>query len=198
MGFDLKMCEFATYAMYNAHKRTTMSDIEEIAEVVRIHLGRDITMPFSAHYKVTGAKMALPDMWKKRYKIIAYLGPEQCKNCHHIMLLWKRLMESCEEKYPDLGFLFIAHTDDYKQIEDVLYKVGISHPVMYDYDNTFIKDNRMPDNDDFHTCLLDEADTILFVGTPVKNPKIWKECESVIQFNNLNFDYEGQKKKLKY
>ncbi len=191
MSFNLKICEYAAYAMYHAHKQATL---DEVAHVVRRYLGKDLVVPNGVGYTLFGKKVGIPDAWKKKHKIIAYLGPEQCKNGHIILPKWKRLMDEGEKKHPDLGFVFVAHTNDYKQLESDLCFANIFHPMLYDHNNLFQKVNHIPNNSAFHACLLDEENTIMFVGLPIKDPKIWEECKNVMIFNNLMIESQKSSK----
>ncbi len=185
MSFNLKICEYSAYAMYHAHKQAT---IDEIAYVVRKYLGKDLVVPNGAGYKLLGKKVGPPEAWKKRHKMIVYLGLEQCKNGPDVFPKWKQLMLECEQKYPDLGFIFVAHTDNYKQLESDLCYANIFQPILYDHNNLFQTANRIPNNIVFHACLLDEENTVMFVGSPIKDTRIWKEFQNVMAYNNLTND----------
>ncbi len=182
MSFNLTLCEYAAYAMYYVHKDAT---IDEIAFVIRRYLGRDLILPDRSQYRLFGKSVPTPEAWEKPYKLMIYLGPEQCANGQEIFPEWKHLMDECKMLYPNLGFVFIAHTHDYKKLESHLSYAHIFHPVIYDRHNAYRLDNRFPDNHAFHVCLLDETNTILFVGSPVKNPQMWEEYVNVMKYHSL-------------
>ncbi len=181
----------AAYAMYRVHTRAT---IDETASVIRRHLGKDLVFPMNADYTLLGEKTLPPKAWKKRHKMLVYLGKEQCKS-YGLLPKWQQLMKECEKKHPDLGFVFVAHTDNYTHLESEFCHAGFFYPVMYDYNNEFQKANSIPENSDFHACLLDEKNTVLFVGSPVMGPNVWKECENVMTLNNLTISNSRKSKK---
>ncbi len=181
MGFNLKLCEYAAYAMYYVHDDTA---IDEVAQVIRKYLGRDLLLPGKVPPKPSGRKPITSDPWKKRNKIIAYLGTEECKNCKNTLHKWKEIVKDGEMRHPDLGFVFVAHPDTHKQWVNEFSRADIPHSVVCDYEDSFFKTNKIPEDPGFHACLLDETNTVMFVGSPIKNRKVWDECKKVIAFSN--------------
>lgn len=187
MSFNLTICEYAAYAMYHVHKAT----IDEIAYIIRKDLGKELVIPDRAEYMLLGEKSDCTEPWGKRHKIVVYLGEEQCKDIQPVLEKWKDLMTDCEEKFPDVGFIYVAYTDDFKHLESELCHANIFHPVLYDHGNLFRKRNHIPDDADFHAFLLDEQNTIMFIGSPVMNTRIWKEYKNIIFYNNLAINNKG-------
>jgi hypothetical protein len=119
------------------------------------------------------------DMWNKPYKIFTYIDSVGCTGCRLGLSKWTDLMDSCNVRQWDVGFLFVVHSNNYDKLEGVIKSFEFDYPVIYDYHNDFEKLNCFPP-EPYSTFLLDKNNKVQLVGSPIDNPKMWELYKSLI------------------
>ena len=110
-------------------------------------------------------------------KVLVYYSAEGCTPCKLKELMqWRPMIEELAEDSA-VRFVFIlnpAHTTE-RELEMTLYGMRFAHPVFYDRASGFEAANpELPQNPVFHTFLLDSANRVMLVGSPVGNAKMWE------------------------
>ena len=110
-------------------------------------------------------------------KVLVYYSAEGCTPCKLKELMqWRPMIEELSEDSA-VRFVFIlnpAHTTE-RELDMTLYGMRFAHPVFYDRAGGFETLNpELPKDPVFHTFLLDRANRVLLVGSPVGNAKMWE------------------------
>lgn len=125
---------------------------------------------------------------KGNYTILNYIDSSGCSACRLKLYQWKLLKEELDSINLNLNFIFVIWTKDYKEIE-YLQKVNqVNIPIIYDYNGSFIKENRIPDILGLQTFLLDEENRITILGNPVENEKVKKLIISELTHNKTKIN----------
>ena len=110
-------------------------------------------------------------------KVLVYYSAEGCTPCKLKELMqWRPMIEELSEDSA-VRFVFIlnpAHTTE-RELDMTLYGMRFAHPVFYDRAGGFETLNpELPKDPVFHTFLLDSANRVMLVGSPVGNAKMWE------------------------
>lgn len=110
------------------------------------------------------------------YKCISYIDSSQCLSCvfRHISE-WNNILKeySIEKNLVDFMFIFQMPSESIRNCKTLYKMSGFIHPIYIDTLTCFIKDNAfIPDEDLYHTFLLDKNNEIILVGNPTKNLNI--------------------------
>lgn len=118
------------------------------------------------------------------YKCIYYVDSSQCLSCVFKHLSeWNSILKdySIEKKLVDFIFIFQMPSESIKKCKKLYKMSGFINPIYIDTLNCFIKDNAfIPEEDLYHTFLLDENNEIILVGNPAKNLNINKLFQETI------------------
>lgn len=102
-------------------------------------------------------------------KIIIFINGN-CFTCAEDLVLWKRILDEVKGKNVQvLIYLFIT---DFKVLEPYLKKWNFSYPIILDRNNLFFTTNEISDKQLFQVMLLNENNTVIFVGNPLKDKNI--------------------------
>ncbi len=146
----------------------------EAKRIVKKWIGKEIILPgHDITYKTMGRDTVCLGIWEKPHKIFVYIDSIGCTSCRLGLSQWMEIIDSSRLVYPDLGFLFVVHSNNYRKFEQELRDAEFTYPIIYDYRNDFYKLNQFPP-DPYRTFLLDRNNKILLIGSPVRNPKIWE------------------------
>lgn len=134
--------------------------------------GRTIIMPDNFAAQI--GDVSIPyDFGNADYKIVTYIDTTGCTPCRMKISSWNEIINEIKS-IPDIdfNFLMIINSDRKNAAEYAINASLFNHPIWFDYDNSFFDTNSLPEDDDFHTFLLDSDDKVIAVGDPVMNPKI--------------------------
>jgi hypothetical protein len=121
------------------------------------------------------------------YKIISYIDSAGCVPCRMKLSEWKDLLDEFNASSTcNVGFTMILNTSDVDKIAQNIRHTFFMHPIVFDESNTFFKANNLPQQDDYHTFLLDDNNCILAIGNPAVNPKIRTLYKGIIFDNQDN------------
>ena len=99
-----------------------------------------------------------------------------CHVCTHALQKWEK--SKIIRKYDTLGVktLFYIFSDSYKYFKKQMYpKITLSHPLIIDTTNAFLRDNSfIGAKKKYRTLLLDSNNKVILVGNPVRNEKLMK------------------------
>ncbi len=146
---------------------------KEAEKVVREWMGKEVKVPDGITFKIMGRDTICSDLWNKSRKILVYVDSIGCTSCRLGLSQWKEKIDTCRSVYPDVGFLFVIHSDNYKKFEREVRFSELDYPIIYDYRDEFHKLNKFPP-DPYRTFLLDKNNKVLLIGSPIHNPKIWE------------------------
>jgi len=150
-----------------------------VEQIVKEWQGKEILIPDgNLTYCVLGHDTCCTDLWDKPYKILTYIDSIGCSACQLGLHQWMVLIDSCKQLQLDVTFVFVIHSDDFMQLTRDVQFFGFDYPLIYDYQNSFDKINHFPLS--YRTFLLDKANKVKILGSPINNPRIWELYKKVI------------------
>lgn len=150
-------------------------------------VGRTLIIPDELIFKI-GDIAIDPDTDNADYRIVSYVDSTGCTSCRLKLQLWNKLIGEFKAiDTADIDFLTIINTSNEREISYLLKRDDFLHEVSIDRDNLFDQVNRLPEDHEYHTFLLDSDNRILAIGNPVNNPKI-KELYKRIVTGRLQGD----------
>lgn len=114
----------------------------------------------------------------KSFKIVTSINGD-CHACVNQLTEWKSVISKFSDS--NVRFLFFIYADNYARFELMnMHEINFEYPVVYDYNNDFTTNNKIPDDYLLNTMLIDSHDKILVIGNPLKSQEILKLYEDVI------------------
>jgi hypothetical protein len=81
----------------------------------------------------------------------------------------------------NIDFKFIIQSQNYDNISHYMAHAMPGIPLIYDSTGMFIKKNNLPEEQRFHSFLLNENKEIILVGSPIGNDKLWDMYKEIIK-----------------
>lgn len=112
--------------------------------------------------------------WEKtaKLKLIVYSDSSMCTSCYlKTLYQWTDFLD-LEKKYEVFQMVFILETTSGTTdiISKNLYKSELNHPIYIDETHFMRNINpNIPEESFFHTFLLDEQDSVILIGSPLRN-----------------------------
>ena len=107
-----------------------------------------------------------------KYRIISYIDSSGCTECKLKLPSWRRLKFITDSLNINVKFIFISATKDPQDLAILQIKNNFSMPYFYDRNERMKKVNKLPDNIELQTFLLDSTNKVLLIGNPVFNKRI--------------------------
>jgi hypothetical protein len=126
-----------------------------------------------------GKEIILPELYDNSnqnafsggLKVVAKINGN-CYSCLMDLKKWKTFMENIPHK-GKISFCFYLVISDSAVYKNLNKKeIHFDHPVIYDEDNKFQKQNKLNSNSIFHVMLLDSSNRVLLIGDPINNKKM--------------------------
>lgn len=127
--------------------------------------------------RIQGSRILMPeescDSTIFGMKYITYVDSLGCVTCKLQLEKWKAFQLRMAEQNRNVGIFYIVHPEVYENTK-LLMEIAEYHPdkIICDKENNWVKNNHIPSNDLLHTLLLDENDSVILVGNPIRNKKI--------------------------
>lgn len=142
---------------------------EQVGHLVREWKGREIVYPNNMLYSILGKDTSyIP---KSEYTIVNYIDSGGCTSCKLQLTEWKRLIAQLDS-VGNTSVLFFLYPKSRKEMIYILKRDNFTHPVCLDTEDSFNKLNKFPQDEMFHTFLLDRDNKVLAIGNPIHNPKV--------------------------
>lgn len=149
---------------------------------------KDIVREFS------GAKILIPDttfillgnytdlqVIRTPYKIVRFIGSNECTTCALNLPRWEKYMNEVNSIGDiQVSNITIIESDNIRDINDYVFISEYKHPIIIDSTGYIQMINKIPDNSEVRTFLLDSVDNVLAIGDPVKNHNIKKLYKAII------------------
>lgn len=143
-------------------------------------IGKEIIFPDSMSIQIQHISLNC-DILTNPYTIITYIDSADCTSCKMKLSSWTKFLNELKHLgVDDIGFLMIMDSNDQDDVEYVLQKGNFLYPVGLDHKSQFHLLNSLPQEEEFHTMLLDYGHKIVAVGNPILNPKIKNIYKSLI------------------
>lgn len=143
----------------------------EIENNLKIIHSKKINLPLNRLVKFTKSNCGEQISYGIKYKLIVYFDSIYCSECE-----FKRLMDWNEilimKDSVKLESFFIISNKDLEGMRKMYRKCNFNEPIYVDTCNCFINENKqIPSKRMYHTLLLDEKDSVLYVGNPLYGEK---------------------------
>jgi hypothetical protein len=114
---------------------------------------------------------------EKDYKILLYVDSTGCVSCKLKLFIWIANIEEMGSKVDFLFYFFPKHKAPFLEY---LRNEGLNIPVYIDDADSLNKINKLPKKHSFQCFLLDKNNTVLAIGNPATNFKIWGLYKKII------------------
>lgn len=146
-----------------------------IDKIVQNMMGQEVKIPSSIILYSKNTESIIMNN-EHLTKLIVYLDSTECASCTiNSMYMWENLLSFSKSSENKLDIIFIAAPKE----EDTIHVINsiISNnnncPIYLDRQHDFIKMNDfMPQDNKFHTFLLDKNNKIIMIGNPTKSDKL--------------------------
>lgn len=123
-------------------------------------------------YNFTGSSKELKSFLNKKYKIVVCIDSAGCFSCHLQLEKWKSYIKEMQNKKINISVLFYVNLQNKFIIDVEFINNGFTYPYFWDNQDSIHILNKIPDNEDMQTFLLNENNKVIGVGNPVINPSI--------------------------
>lgn len=129
------------------------------------------------------------DYFNQDFKIIIYIDGN-CSNCISELNSWNQLIEKNKLKIPLSKYIFIIGTQNIYMTELLMKKLdNFKGNYWFDINDTFFNSNMLDSNNKHtYTFLLDSANRVKLIGSPLNNPTLTK---LYLDFIDKNYNEEG-------
>ncbi len=151
-----------------AHNSESKNALEMELRAFKEH---KISLPSNLIAKKRG-KQPVPDstLLNRPLKMIIYVDPKDCTDCKLLALMPYHMFILENATNTNFGVIFILHTPNMEEAEVILKEINFPHTVFYDLNGDFERLNpHLPQDDVFHTFLMNESNDVLLVGNPTHN-----------------------------
>lgn len=104
-------------------------------------------------------------------KIVTYIDGT-CSSCVKELFVWDKLMS--EEAFKKFDFIFYIKAYNLKSLAMILKEVEFKHPYKLDLSDAFYTVNKLSDSKSYQSFLINNKDTIVYIGNPIYNEDIKK------------------------
>lgn len=149
-----------------------ISKSEDVGTIVSNMIGD--TLLFAKYVNVDQNQTILIDsvLNSPEYKIVSYVDSSDCYSCHLQLKRWKEYISEISDDKNELQVLFIFGRGTKDDAKNLISKSHWSQPVIYDKDDVFYQQNKIPAQFNFQTMLINKNNVIVAVGNPIMNPRV--------------------------
>jgi len=117
-----------------------------------------------------------------KYRLVVFVDSTECSSCSLRSLAeWETYIGEKAHKNLNLHIILQPKANEYNEIMDIVAESGVKIPVFVDSCYAFTRINPfIPHNTIMHTFLLNQNDSIVLVGNPLRNKKIEELVQKII------------------
>lgn len=134
--------------------------------------------------KIVLGKFILSDSCstQKNIKLLTYYSNSSCSPClNKEFIMWSGYIKELRSIDSTVSvMLIIGPQNELNEVSWTLDYYDLKDYVVYDRDGEFEALNNLPESELFHTFLLDQDNTVLLVGSPIGNDKMWSLYTSLV------------------
>lgn len=154
--------------------------------------GKEIIFPDNLEIVINGTPLNC-EFYGDTYTIVTYVDSSNCTSCKMRLLRWSDIIHElnsiCEE---NVGFVMIVNSNDNAEVNEIINRDKFLYPIALNGSESFYEINSLPDDDKYHTFLLNSDNEVVVIGNPTINPKI-KELYKKVVIGNLGSVNENKK-----
>ena len=166
--------------LYSCRNATMQQEKQTTAEALDSLIGRQIQFQNHNIYHINGKDTVITDTQSNPYKIIVYAVPNRCNDCTLRLGEWNLKLKELNQLQLSPKIVFIIQQVDYTTFEHYTHVMKPDFPFVYDSTGMFLSANKLPHNTMYHTFLVDSADRIVLMGSPLGNTTMWDLYKSTI------------------
>ena len=122
-------------------------------------------------------EQAVPDttLLSRPLKMVVYINQDGCQDCklRTLLPLYMFILEN--QHIERFGVIIILNASDMEAADYTITEMRFRRTIFYDIDGSFERLNpHLPENERFHTFLLNEENKIVLIGNPVHDEKLKK------------------------
>ena len=143
---------------------------EEIARTVTQWQGRTVQMPEGAVFTVQARDTVAMDMYAPAHKVLVYVDSTGCTSCRLQLHEWKKFIAEVDSATVGrVPFLFFLSPKSVKEARYITRRDDFTYPICVDMQNRLDSLNHFPEEEMFHTFLLDGDNRVAVIGNPIHN-----------------------------
>jgi len=144
-------------------------------------IGREVVFSEGTDCVYLGKDTLCPSYDDVPYTVLVYTDSIGCTSCRLNLATWKRYMREIDSIAPgQVGFVFYFQPKNRKELELLLRRERLEQVVFVDRDGSLAQTNRFPEDMAYQCFLLDHNNTVLAIGNPTLNPKLWDLYKAII------------------
>ncbi|MBQ4621470.1 MAG: DUF1573 domain-containing protein [Bacteroidaceae bacterium] len=146
---------------------------ETIARTVEQWQGRTVQMPEGAVFTVQARDTVAMDMYAPAHKVLVYVDSTGCTSCRLQLHEWKKFIAEVDSATDGrVPFLFFLSPKSVEEAHFITRRDDFTYPICVDMQNRLDSLNRFPEEDMFHTFLLDGENRVAVIGNPIHNRSV--------------------------
>lgn len=143
---------------------------KSIARTVEQWQGRAVQMPEGAVFTVQARDTVAIDVYAPTHKVLVYVDSTGCTSCRLQLHEWKKFIAEVDSATGGrVPFLFFLSPKSVKEARYITRRDDFTYPICVDMQNRLDSLNRFPEQDMFHTFLLDGDNRVAVIGNPIHN-----------------------------
>lgn len=151
----------------NTHKDSAATDL------VKQYYGTKLDLPHDSICNIYGREYGIGAL-NADYLIVNYVEAKDCTKCHLKLPYWKEINRALDtiSNARALAILIIK-PDTLDKITDFLDNVNYDYPIVLDSVGKYTALANLNENSVIRTFLIDSLSSIVGIGNPVFNEKVW-------------------------
>lgn len=144
-----------------------------IARTVAQWQGRPVLMPEEAVFTIQTRDTVAMDVYAPTHKVLVYVDSTGCTSCRLQLHEWKKFIAEVDSATGGrVPFLFFLSPKSVKEARYITRRDDFTYPICVDMQNRLDSLNRFPEQDMFHTFLLDKENRVAVIGNPIHNRSV--------------------------
>lgn len=149
--------------------------------LVKNLIGKKIILPKELSFISSYTNDSVVCIPQSNYKIVTYVDSIGCLSCKLGLKGWKNLIKDFDAMNINVPILFYIHPLDARTLKATLLHEDFEYPICIDRNNIFSKRNKIPNDQNVNTFLINQADEIVAIGNPIQNINIKRLYMKIIQ-----------------
>jgi hypothetical protein len=175
----------------------------KIAHLVTEWQGKEVLLPENSIFTIQAKDTVQMDLHSPKNKILVYVDSTGCTSCRLQLHKWKEFIAEVDSATnKETQFLFFLSPKSLREAQYITRRDDFTHPICIDMYNQLDSLNHFPEEEMFHTFLLDMNNKIKVIGNPIHNKRVHElYMEALIESKalentNTNIEVSAHKKNL--
>lgn len=143
---------------------------KDIARTVEQWQGRPVLIPEEAVFTIQTRDTVAMDVYAPTHKVLVYVDSMGCTSCRLQLHEWKKFIAEVDSATGGrVPFLFFLSPKSVKEARYITRRDDFTYPICVDMQNRLDSLNHFPEEEMFHTFLLDGDNRVAVIGNPIHN-----------------------------